>query len=202
MRSAQDSQRNTQELAKALAMLPSTGDLSSSFALIGRIGQQLGFDVPTDAAEGYDIAAKISAGLARDAISSLAGRVDTNTLDALTRAATANSNMAPGGIEEILAIQSGIADYNLAYSSAQYEAQMKDPNVNLAEVERDFVRNNNPETFIEKRRPEFKGTIQRPAEAAGSGTEGQPEIGEVKTFTGTDNKTYTGVWDGTGWVKQ
>jgi len=200
MRSAQDSQRNTQELAKALAMLPSTGDLSSSFALIGRIGQQLGFDVPTDAAEGYDIAAKIVAGGARDAVNSLAGRVDTNTLSNLTQATTANSNMAPGAIEEILAIQSGIADYNLAMASSLYEAQIGDPNVNLAEVERNFVRNNNPEAFIEKRRPEFKGTIQRPAD--GGGTEGTPEIGDVKTFTGTDGKPYTGKWDGTGWERQ
>jgi hypothetical protein len=186
MRSAQDSQRNTQELAKALAMLPSTGDLSSSFALIGRIGQQLGFDVPTEAAEGYDIAAKIVAGGARDAVNSLAGRVDTNTLSNLTQATTANSNMAPGAIEEILAIQSGIADYNLAMASSLYEAQTNDPNVNLAEVERNFVRNNNPEAFIEKRRPEFKGTIKRPAEiAAGGGTEGGG-VAELSTSVDAD----------------
>jgi hypothetical protein len=147
-------------------MLPSTGDLAPTFAFIGRIGQQLGFDVPTNAVEGYDIAAKISAGFARDAVNSLAGKVDTNTLSALTQATTANSNMSPGAIEEILAIQSGIADYNLALSIAIYEAQLANQSANLAEVERDFIRDNNPETFIEKRRPEFKGTIQRPAEAA------------------------------------
>lgn len=186
MLSAQDSQRNTAELAKALAMLPSTGDLSSSFALIGRIGQQLGFDVPTDAAEGYDVAAKIAAGLARDAVSGLAGKVDTNTLSNLTQATTANSNMAPGAIEEILAIQSGIADYNLAYSSAQYEAQINDPNVNLAEVERNFVRNNNPEAFIEKRRPEFKGTIKRPAEIAAGGGAGDGGVAELSTSVDAD----------------
>jgi hypothetical protein len=165
MRSAQDNVRSTEELAKALTMLPSTGDLAPTFAFIGRIGQQLGFDVPTNAVEGYDIAAKISAGFARDAVNSLAGKVDTNTLSALTQATTANSNMSPGAIEEILAIQSGIADYNLALSIAIYEAQLANQSANLAEVERDFIRDNNPETFIEKRRPEFKGTIQRPAEA-------------------------------------
>ena len=186
MRSAQDSQRNTQELAKALAMLPSTGDLSSSFALIGRIGQQLGFDVPTGAAEGYDIAAKIVAGGARDAVNSLAGRVDTNTLSNLTQATTANSNMAPGAIEEILAIQSGIADYNLAMASSLYEAQTNDPNVNLAEVERNFVRNNNPEAFIEKRRPEFKGTIKRPAEAGGGGGTEGGGVAELSTSVDAD----------------
>jgi hypothetical protein len=166
MLGAQNSLRSTEELAKALSMLPSTGDLAPTFAFIGRIGQQLGFDVPTNAVEGYDIAAKISAGFARDAVNSLAGKVDTNTLAALTQATTANSNMSPGAIEEILAIQSGIADYNLALSIAIYEAQLANQSANLAEVERDFIRNNNPETFIEKRRPEFKGTIQRPAEAA------------------------------------
>jgi hypothetical protein len=166
MLGAQNSLRSTEELAKALKMLPSTGDLAPTFAFIGRIGQQLGFDVPTNAVEGYDIAAKISAGFARDAVNSLAGKVDTNTLAALTQATTANSNMSPGAIEEILAIQSGIADYNLALSIAIYEAQLKNQSANLAEIERDFVRSNNPETFIEKRRPEFKGTIQRPAEAA------------------------------------
>jgi hypothetical protein len=108
--------------------------------------------------------------------------------------------MAPGAIEEILAIQSGIADYNLAYSSAQYEAQMKDPNVNLAEVERNFVQNNNPEAFIEKRRPEFKGTIQRPAEDAGDGGTEGGGVAELSTGFDKDNRPI--IYKNGKWVLQ
>jgi hypothetical protein len=36
-----------------------------------------------------------------------------------------------------------------------------------------------------------------------AGEEGAaPQVGEIKRFTGTDGKTYTGKWDGKGWVKQ
>lgn len=33
-------------------------------------------------------------------------------------------------------------------------------------------------------------------------SDGRPEIGDVKKFIGTDGETYTGKWDGKGWVKQ
>jgi hypothetical protein len=166
MRSAQEGSRRTDELYKALAMLPSTGDLAPAFASIGRIGQQLGFNVPTSAAEGYDIASKVIAEEARGAVGELAGSVDTSMLSGIVERSTANPTMSPGAIEELLAIKAGISDYNLALSSAIYEAQINNPNVNLAEVERDFVRNNKPEYFVDKRRPEFVGKIQRPAEAS------------------------------------
>jgi hypothetical protein len=147
-------------------MLPSTGDLAPAFALIGRVGQQLGYDVPTDAATGYDIASKVIAEEARGAVGELAGSVNTSTLNSIIERSTANPNMSPGAIEELLAIKSGIADYNLALSSAIYEAQVNNPNVNLAEVERNFVRENKPEDFVDRRRPEFAGKIQRPAGTA------------------------------------
>lgn len=166
MRSAQEGSRRAEELYKALAMLPSTGDLAPTFAFIGRVGQQLGFDVPTDAAQGYDIASKVIAEEARGAVNELAGSVDTSMLNGIIERSTANPTMEPGAIEELLAIKTGISDYNLALSSAIYEAQINDPNANLAEVERNFVRNNKPEDFIDKRRPDFVGKINRPAQAA------------------------------------
>ena len=166
MRSAQEGSRRAKELYEALAMLPSTGDLAPTFAFIGRVGQQLGFDVPTNAAQGYDIASKVIAEEARGAVNELAGSVDTSMLNGIIERSTANPNMEPGAIEELLAIKTGISDYNLALSSAIYEAQINNPNSNLAEVERNFIRNNKPEDFIDKRRPEFVGKINRPAQAA------------------------------------
>jgi hypothetical protein len=163
MRSAQEGARRAHELYEALADLPSTGDLAPAFASIGRIGQQLGFNVPTSAAEGYDIASKVIAEEARGAVGELAGSVDTSMLSSIVERSTANPTMSPGAIEELLAIKTGISDYNLALSSVIYEAQINNPNVNLAEVKRDFVRNNKPEDFVDKRRPEFVGKIQRPA---------------------------------------
>lgn len=181
MRAAQEGSRRTAELTKALTMLPSTGDLSGIFAFIGRAGQQLGLNVPTNAAEGYDIASKIIAEEARNAVSDLAGSVDTSVLNGLVSQSTANPNMAPGAIEELLAIKSGISDYQLALSNALYEAQVADPNVNLAEVERNFVRNNKPEDFVNQRRPEFKGTIQRPAAPKGEITPESAPDGSTST---------------------
>ena len=165
MRDAQEAQRNTAELGKALAMMPSTGTLSGWFSKFGNIGQQLGFDVDTSAAEGYDIASKVIAENARSAVNSLAGKVDTSMLGDLIQATTPGPNMTPGAIEEILAIQAGIADYNLALASARMEAQRAGVG-NLAEVERDFVRTNTPASFIEARRDDFAGTIKRPAQAS------------------------------------
>lgn len=181
MRAAQEGSRRTAELTKALTMLPSTGDLSGIFAFIGRAGQQLGLSVPTNAAEGYDIASKIIAEEARNAVSDLAGSVDTSVLNGLVSQSTANPNMAPGAIEELLAIKSGISDYQLALSNALYEAQVADRNVNLAEVERNFVRNNKPEDFVNQRRPEFKGTIQRPAAPKGEITPESAPDGSTST---------------------
>jgi len=173
---AQEGQRNAAELGKALSMLPSTGNLSGWFSTYSNIGQQLGLNVDTDAATGYEVASKVIAGSARDAVTSLAGKVDTNTLDGLIRATTPNPDMSPAAIEELLAIQSGIADYNLALANAKMEAQRLGQ-TNLAEVEREFTTQNRPADFIDARRDEFKGTIKRPAAAAsGDVAEGSTSV--------------------------
>ena len=164
LRSAQEEQRNAAELAKALSMLPSTGNLSPTFALIGRVGQQLGFDVPTNATEGYDIATKVIAQRAQEAIQSLAGNADTNVVNNLISSTTPNPSLSPAANEELLAIQAGIADYNFALAMAMDEA-MRKGTLNLAEAKRDFIANNSPADYIDRRRPEFKGTIKRPAES-------------------------------------
>jgi len=57
-----------------------------------------------------------------------------------------------------LAIRAGMADYQIRRAEA-LNAARRDPNANLAQVDREFAFNNPVEKFVDARRPEFEGTI-------------------------------------------
>jgi hypothetical protein len=156
--SAYEAQRNTNELAKALSELPTTGILSPWIATFGNVATQLGLTESSDAATAYEKAMKVISGDIETSLSQLGGSVDTSVLAAAIRNARANPSMTGGAIEELLAIRAGMADYQIRRAEA-LNAARRDPNANLAQVDREFAFNNPVEKFVDARRPEFEGTI-------------------------------------------
>jgi hypothetical protein len=149
--------RNTDELAKALETMPSTGPLAPWYAGAQGIAGQLGLTEDLDYATAMQISGKSIAEQARSAVASLAGTADTSMVRELVEQSTPRGTMTPAAIEELLAIRAGAAAYNEAYNQVAADALAQDPAANVAEVQRKFAQENKPTDYIEKMRPKYKG---------------------------------------------
>jgi hypothetical protein len=191
--SAYEARRNTDELAKALSEIPSTGVLSPWVATFGNVATQLGLAESSDAATAYEKAMKVISGDIEASMAQLGGSVDTSVMAAAIRNARANPTMTAGAIEELLAIRAGMADYQIKRAEALNLAR-RNPNANLAQVDREFAYDNPIEGFVEARRSQYEGTI---------GTDEIPEGGEIpEGSTDVDTNGRPIIFRGGRWVLQ
>ena len=173
LNASREAVRNTDELAKALESLPSTGPITDWIAGVQGIAGQLGLTENVDYATAVQIAGKSIAEQARAAVYDLAGNADTNMVRDLVEQSTPRGTMTPEAIEELLAIRSGAAAYNEAYHQAAADALSADPTANVAEVLRRFTMENKPADFIEEMRPKYRGMFVPSAAAAAGITQGE-----------------------------
>ncbi|UOF80297.1 internal virion protein D [Caudoviricetes sp.] len=190
---AYEARRNTNELADALSQMPTTGNLSPWISTFGNVATQLGVVDSSDAATGYEKAIKVISSDIENSMSQLGGSVDTSVLANAVRNARPGPNMTPGAIEELLAVRAGIADYQIARSEALNRAR-RDPNANLAQVDREFAYEHPIEEYVDVRRPQYEGTI---------GTDEIPEGGEIpEGSTDVDTNGRPIIYRGGRWVLQ
>jgi hypothetical protein len=109
--------------------------------------------------------------------------------------ASASPNLQPEAIKKLLAIEKATLLREQAMLEGHREWMTTAPNpYDLNAYKAEFSAANPISGYIkdvEAGMPKFAG------EKGAS-----PQVGEVRKFTGTDGKSYTGKWDGKGWVKQ
>lgn len=159
---AQNYRRRTDQLAKALSTMPSTGPLAGWFSTVGGIANEFGIPVGSDAATGYQTAYKTLADEALTSMADLAGTVDTSTLARQIQGSNPTPEMTPQAIEHVLAIRAAVSDYQVAMADYLNKA-MADPSnagKNLAQLQREFAANNDIANFVAQEDQKYAGMIE------------------------------------------
>lgn len=116
----------------------------------------------------------------------------------LVNAFIADATMEPEAIKFVLTMQKAKLDRQLKMATEHavwQRTEAKNPN-DFVEFQTWFAKNYPMSKFVEE------AGAQMPQLAGEPGNGAQPTVGDTKTFEGSDGKTYTGKWDGKGWVRQ
>ena len=174
-----------------------SGGWTEEKARLGSIAATLGLEGIGGLPEGDQIA-KIEEAI-KEKASGIVSRGGTDGMTDYEREfisqSTASPNLQPEAIKKLLAIEKAtlLREKDMLEGHADWMTNADNP-YDLNAYKAEFASANPISEYIKKVEagmPTFAGE-------AGAG----PRVGEVKVFTGNDGKTYTGKWDGKGWVKQ
>ena len=159
---AQNYRRRTDQLATALATMPSTGPLTGWFSTVGGIANEFGIPIGSDAATGYQTAYKTLADEALTSMADLAGTVDTSTLAKQIQGSNPTPEMTPRAIEHVLAIRAAVSDYQVAMADYLNKAMADPQNAgkNLAQLQREFAASNDIANFVAQEDQKYAGAIE------------------------------------------
>lgn len=177
--------RTNEELSHALSNSAGSGPFAKFINNITSTAAALGID-SSKFADNYQLAYKVLGQEAANSLSDIAGKTDTGIYSGFLQAGQPTPEMAPGAIEEILAIRQGTAKFKSALAQALSNASQSGQE-NLAKVERDFAAEHPLSEFVEAEKPNFKGIIPRPSE--------MPEEGSTSTSRGKPIIFTNGKWE-------
>jgi hypothetical protein len=166
-------------------------------AKLGAIAAALGLEGVAGLPEGEQIA-NIEEALkerARNIVSSGGTSGMTDAERDFVNQASARPNLQPEAVRKLLAIEMAtlLREQDMLTNHTQWMTEARNPN-DLNAYKAEFSEENPISGYIK----EVEAGMPKLAGEKGA----SPQVGEVRKFTGTDGKSYTGKWDGKGWVRQ
>lgn len=151
------------ELSNAVVGMGDTGPLVEALLPYRQLAYELGLADPNDTTvSNQEILRKGLAGDALNQLQAMGGDVATQSYLQQQANATFSGALTKPAIAEILAIRSGINEYNKAFYAYAKELKRTDPNADLYQAELNFKANKPLAQFIEEQRPVYQEAILNP----------------------------------------
>jgi len=151
------------ELSHAVVGMGDTGPIAEALLPYRQIAYELKLVDPNDTTvSNQEILRKGLAGDALTQLQSMGGDVATQSYLQQQASATFSGALTKPAIAEILAVRSGINEYNKAFNAYVKEVKRLDPNADLYQAELNFKAANPLSSYIEKQRPIYREAILNP----------------------------------------
>lgn len=151
------------ELSHAVVGMGDTGPISSVLMPFKQLAYELNLADRNDTSiSSQEILRKGLAGDALTQLQAMGGDVATQSFLQQQANATFSDAMTKPAIAEILAVRSGINEYNKAFYAYAKELKRTDPNADLYQAELDFKAQNPLSKYVEQQRPIYKEAILNP----------------------------------------